>query len=43
MGADGRSIINLIGLETMSETIDLDIKDIRMVGKDIRITATIAR
>ncbi|MCE4936730.1 bifunctional diaminohydroxyphosphoribosylaminopyrimidine deaminase/5-amino-6-(5-phosphoribosylamino)uracil reductase RibD [Aliivibrio fischeri] len=43
MGADGRSIINLIGLETMSETIDLDIKDIRMVGKDIRITATIVR
>ncbi|MUK49775.1 bifunctional diaminohydroxyphosphoribosylaminopyrimidine deaminase/5-amino-6-(5-phosphoribosylamino)uracil reductase RibD [Aliivibrio fischeri] len=43
MGADGRSIINLIGLETMSEAIDLDIKDIRMVGKDIRITATIAR
>lgn len=43
MGADGRSIVNIIGLETMSEAVDLDIKDIRMVGKDIRITATIAR
>lgn len=43
MGADGRSIVNLIGLEAMSQTINLDISDIRMVGKDIRITATIVR
>lgn len=43
MGADGRSLLNIVGLETMSEAINLDIKDIRLVGKDIRITATIAR
>ena len=43
MGADGRSLLNLVGLKAMSEAIDLDITDVRMVGKDIRITAKIAR
>lgn len=43
MGADGRSLLNIVGLKAMSEAIDLDISDIRMVGKDIRITAKIAR
>ncbi|MGR6840348.1 bifunctional diaminohydroxyphosphoribosylaminopyrimidine deaminase/5-amino-6-(5-phosphoribosylamino)uracil reductase RibD [Aliivibrio wodanis] len=43
MGADGRSLLNLIGLKAMSEAIDLNITDVRMVGKDIRITAEIVR
>lgn len=43
MGADGRSLLNLVGLKAMSEAIDLDITDVRMVGKDIRITAKIVR
>jgi diaminohydroxyphosphoribosylaminopyrimidine deaminase/5-amino-6-(5-phosphoribosylamino)uracil reductase len=43
MGADGRSLLNIVGLTAMSESIELDITDVRMVGKDIRITAKIAR
>lgn len=43
MGSDGRSLLNIVGLTTMSEAIDLNITDVRMVGKDIRITAKIAR
>ena len=43
MGADGRSLLNLVGLKAMSEAIDLDITDVRMVGKDIRITTKIVR
>ncbi|WP_234495387.1 bifunctional diaminohydroxyphosphoribosylaminopyrimidine deaminase/5-amino-6-(5-phosphoribosylamino)uracil reductase RibD [Vibrio maritimus] len=40
MGADGRGLIGALGLEEMQDVIDLNIKDIRMVGKDIRIVAT---
>lgn len=40
MGADGRGLIGALGLESMQQVIDLDIKDIRMVGSDIRIVAT---
>ncbi|MCP3697229.1 MAG: bifunctional diaminohydroxyphosphoribosylaminopyrimidine deaminase/5-amino-6-(5-phosphoribosylamino)uracil reductase RibD [Aliivibrio sp.] len=43
MGADGRSLLNLVGLKAMSEALELDITDVRMVGKDIRITAKIVR
>lgn len=42
MGADSRSLINMTGLTEMSETIDLQIKDVRMVGPDIRVIATIS-
>lgn len=41
MGADGRGLVNLLGLEQMAQTIDLQINDVRMVGGDIRITAAI--
>ncbi|MCG7499514.1 bifunctional diaminohydroxyphosphoribosylaminopyrimidine deaminase/5-amino-6-(5-phosphoribosylamino)uracil reductase RibD [Vibrio sp. Of7-15] len=40
MGTDSRGLLNLIGLEEMSEVLELNISDVRMVGKDIRITAT---
>ena len=40
MGSDGRGLLGALGLESMSDVIDLEIKDIRMVGKDIRIIAT---
>ncbi|WCE30379.1 bifunctional diaminohydroxyphosphoribosylaminopyrimidine deaminase/5-amino-6-(5-phosphoribosylamino)uracil reductase RibD [Vibrio sp. SCSIO 43137] len=43
MGADGRSLINLLGLESMDQVIDLEIKDMRMVGKDIRLIAAIKK
>lgn len=39
MGTDGRGLLNIMGLEEMSEVLELDISDVRMVGKDIRITA----
>ncbi|HAS8302369.1 TPA: bifunctional diaminohydroxyphosphoribosylaminopyrimidine deaminase/5-amino-6-(5-phosphoribosylamino)uracil reductase RibD [Vibrio vulnificus] len=41
MGSDGRGLIGALGLQAMSQVIDLDIKDVRMVGPDIRIIAHI--
>jgi diaminohydroxyphosphoribosylaminopyrimidine deaminase/5-amino-6-(5-phosphoribosylamino)uracil reductase len=40
MGADGRGLISALGLSNMEDVIDLSIKDMRMVGNDIRIIAT---
>lgn len=39
MGCDGRGLFNIPGLEHMADRIRLDIKDVRQVGKDLRITA----
>ena len=39
MGDQSRSLLNLPELTTMSQVIDLTISDLRMVGRDIRITA----
>ena len=39
MGSDGRGLMGALGLDSMSEVIDLDISDLRMVGPDIRIIA----
>jgi len=41
MGSDGRGLIHLLGLDRMEQVIDLDIKDIRMIGSDIRVIAQI--
>ncbi|WP_417879332.1 bifunctional diaminohydroxyphosphoribosylaminopyrimidine deaminase/5-amino-6-(5-phosphoribosylamino)uracil reductase RibD [Vibrio sp.] len=41
MGTDGRGLTQLCGLSSMSDVIELDIQDMRMVGSDIRLTATI--
>ena len=41
MGTDGRGLTQLCGLSSMSDIIELDIKDVRMVGSDIRLTAAI--
>ncbi len=43
MGSDGRGLIGALGLTEMEQAIDLDITDVRMVGVDIRISATIVR
>ncbi|MBR9787813.1 MAG: bifunctional diaminohydroxyphosphoribosylaminopyrimidine deaminase/5-amino-6-(5-phosphoribosylamino)uracil reductase RibD [Vibrionaceae bacterium] len=43
MGSDGRGLIGALGLTQMAQVIDLEITDVRMVGVDIRITATIVR
>ncbi len=40
MGSDAISMIN-IAIQQMDKCLVLDIKDIRMVGKDIKITATL--
>ena len=42
MGSDGRGLLGALGLGAMSECIELDIQDIRMVGKDIRVVAKLA-
>ncbi|MGO2344075.1 bifunctional diaminohydroxyphosphoribosylaminopyrimidine deaminase/5-amino-6-(5-phosphoribosylamino)uracil reductase RibD [Vibrio litoralis] len=41
MGTDGRGLTQLCGLSSMSDVIELDIQDVRMVGSDIRLTAAI--
>lgn len=43
MGSDGRGLIGALGLTEMAQVIDLTITDVRMVGGDIRITATVKR
>ncbi len=43
MGCDGRGLIGTLGLTEMAHVIDLTITDVRMVGVDIRITATVKR
>ncbi len=41
MGSDGRGLLGALGLQSMAEAIDLDIQDVRQVGRDIRIVATL--
>lgn len=43
MGSDGFGLIGALGLTDMAQVIDLAITDVRMVGVDIRITATVVR
>ncbi|RTZ16098.1 bifunctional diaminohydroxyphosphoribosylaminopyrimidine deaminase/5-amino-6-(5-phosphoribosylamino)uracil reductase RibD [Vibrio aquaticus] len=43
MGSDSRGLFGALGLESMADVIDLDIKDVRQVGPDIRIVATLNR
>lgn len=39
LGAGARGLVDIPGLEHMQDRVDLDIMDVRMVGKDMRITA----
>lgn len=41
MGSEARGLFDLPGLERMSQRVRLNIKDIRAIGEDWRITATI--
>lgn len=43
MGADARSLLQLPEIDSMRDLIDLEITDIRPVGKDIRVTAMVKR
>ncbi|MZI91680.1 bifunctional diaminohydroxyphosphoribosylaminopyrimidine deaminase/5-amino-6-(5-phosphoribosylamino)uracil reductase RibD [Vibrio sp. CAIM 722] len=40
MGADGRGLFGALGLNDMAQAIDLDIKELRQVGPDIRVVMT---
>ncbi len=39
MGSDGRGLFGALGLSDMNQVLDLDIKDCRLVGPDIRVVA----
>ncbi len=39
MGSDGRGLMGALGFTSMSDVFDLEIKDVRQVGVDIRIVA----
>ncbi|WP_427916920.1 bifunctional diaminohydroxyphosphoribosylaminopyrimidine deaminase/5-amino-6-(5-phosphoribosylamino)uracil reductase RibD [Vibrio amylolyticus] len=41
MGSDGRGLFGALGLESMNETHELTIQDVRQIGPDIRIVATL--
>lgn len=43
MGSDGRGLFGALGLEEMAQVFELDIKDVRQIGKDIRITAQVIK
>jgi diaminohydroxyphosphoribosylaminopyrimidine deaminase/5-amino-6-(5-phosphoribosylamino)uracil reductase len=43
LGQDAKSLFQLPLLDNMSDRISLDFSDIRTIGKDIRITATVNR
>lgn len=42
MGSDSRGLLGAMGLESMTDVIELNINDVRQVGQDIRIVANIA-
>ena len=42
MGDGARGLFHLPGLEAMADRIDLDIRDIRAVGRDWRISARVS-
>lgn len=42
LGDNARGLFKLPGLQTLAERIELDIGDVRNVGKDLRITARVA-
>lgn len=43
MGADGKSLVNMPDVKQLSAAKNLDVTDIRMIGKDIRLTAKFSR
>lgn len=43
LGDDARGLFNLPGMARMSDQISLEIKEIRSVGQDFRVTATIVK
>ena len=43
IGSDGKSLVNMPSIMQLSATKNVNITDIRMLGQDIRITATFSR
>lgn len=43
IGSHGRALLHLDEYTEMSQVLDLNLKDVRMVGQDLRITATIEK
>lgn len=41
MGSDGRGLLGALGLTQMQDVIDLNFDDVRLVGRDLRIIASI--
>jgi len=41
MGSGAKGMFNIPDLQSMQDRVDLDIQDVRMVGKDLRITAMV--
>ena len=39
LGGDGRSLLNMPNLQTMRQKVNLDIKEVRSIGKDLRVIA----
>jgi diaminohydroxyphosphoribosylaminopyrimidine deaminase/5-amino-6-(5-phosphoribosylamino)uracil reductase len=39
MASGARELFSISGLENMSDRINLEIRDVRQVGRDLRITA----
>ncbi len=37
LGSDARALLNIVGLESMSDSIDFSISDLRQMGSDIRL------
>lgn len=38
LGSDARSLLNIAGIESMSDSLELQISDLRQIGRDIRVT-----
>ncbi|MCG7488653.1 bifunctional diaminohydroxyphosphoribosylaminopyrimidine deaminase/5-amino-6-(5-phosphoribosylamino)uracil reductase RibD [Vibrio sp. Of14-4] len=41
MGSDGKGLLGALGLQSMQETIELNLRDVRQIGHDIRIIAKV--
>jgi diaminohydroxyphosphoribosylaminopyrimidine deaminase/5-amino-6-(5-phosphoribosylamino)uracil reductase len=37
LGSDARSLLNIAGIELMSDSLNFEITDLRQIGRDIRI------
>lgn len=37
LGSDARSLLNIVGIESMSDSLDFELTDLRQIGADIRV------